>query len=260
MSLGFDLAPKGPFQSLFEVVPALDSALRDAAYRIRHSVYCEDLGWESRRPDGRETDEFDAGALHVLIRHLPSQRYIACVRLILGAAQRALPFEGVCAGLAPGAIPSQPPGRLHIAEVSRLAIIREFRRRRGEHNSPAPALDENLLGAPVPRFPHVLAGLYLGVIAAAALHDLDRLFVLTEPRLARHLDQLGLRILQIGPPVDHRGPRVPSMIEVNSLAAALRPGIRELYDHILDTMRHAHSRAAAASTDRTRAGDGSARS
>lgn len=45
---------------------------------------------------------------------------------------------------------------------------------------------------------HIPVGLYLGTIEMAALHGIDTLFVLTEPRLAGHFSKLGVKTRQIG--------------------------------------------------------------
>jgi N-acyl amino acid synthase of PEP-CTERM/exosortase system len=232
------------FTRLFEIRPAVDADLRCEAFRLRHSVYCEDLGYEPVRADGLETDEFDAHAVHVLIRHRASLAYVGCVRLVRlppGGDTARLPFEHLCHGLAPGAVPDTAERRARIAEVSRLAIARTFRRRRGEAQQPAPVSEGDFSGTPSFRFPHILVGLYLGVIAAAALHDIQRLFVLTEPRLGDHLHRLGLRVVRIGNPVEHRGLRVPSMIDVRPVADNLQPMVLPLYEHVLDSLRNAYA-------------------
>jgi N-acyl amino acid synthase of PEP-CTERM/exosortase system len=235
---GADTTLRDAFRAWFEVTPGHSPELRDAAYRIRHSVYCEDLGYEPCRADGRETDQHDADSLHLLVRHRVSDTFVGCVRLIRASRRNAaqpLPFERICEGLS--AVPQAPERRVHIAEVSRLAIVRTFRRRRGEATRPAPVSDHDFSGGPMVRFPHILVGLYLAVVAAATLHDIHTLFVLTEPRLAEHLHKLGLRILQIGPPVEHRGKRLPSLIDVNPVADGLGGAMRPLYEHVLESLR-----------------------
>ena len=235
------------FREWFEIVPATVPSLKESAYRIRHSVYCEDLGFEPPRADGLETDQYDQNALHVLMRHRPSESFIACVRLVrvpTDRPQESLPFERVCTRLNPGIVPHDPVQRIHVAEVSRLAVVRGFRRRKGEMSQETPGSDADLAGGPRQRFPHLLVGLYLGVIAAAMLNEIERLFVLTEPRLAGHLGHLGIGIHQIGAPVEHRGVRVPSMIHVGNMHTGLRPTILPFYDHILESMRGAYAEQA----------------
>ena len=75
-------------------------------------------------------------------------------------------------------------------------------------------------------------GLYLGMIAQAQRFGIDTLFVLTEPRLARHLSLLGVNIKRIGGPVEHRGTRVPSMMSVPGIVGGFGPFVRPLYEHI----------------------------
>lgn len=41
------------FRKYFEIHAAIDDSLRDHVYRIRHEVYCEELGFEPVRPDRR---------------------------------------------------------------------------------------------------------------------------------------------------------------------------------------------------------------
>jgi N-acyl amino acid synthase of PEP-CTERM/exosortase system len=246
-----ETALRHAFERWFEIVPATDAGLRDAAFRLRHSVYCEDLGFEPARADGREQDEHDENALHLLVRHLPSGEWAGCVRLVRigpGHPGARLPFERVCHGLAPGAVPDAPERRARIAEVSRLAIARRFRRRRGEAHQAAPVSAADFSGAPVLRFPYVLVGLYLGVVAAAVLHDVQRMFVLTEPRLAEHLHRLGLRVIRIGPSVEHRGLRAPSMLDVAPVEQALHPMARPLYQHVLARLRSGYLGAGAAAS------------
>jgi len=232
------------FREWFEIVPATTAELRKAAFGIRHRVYCEDLGFEAVRFDGLETDQYDANALHVLMRHRPSDTFIACVRLVRVPPQDPcthLPFERLCDQLNPNAVPSEPVQRIHIAEVSRLAVVREFRRRRGEAIQAEPGTEEDFAGGPRQRFPHLLVGLYLGVIGAATIHHVERLYLLTEPRLAGHFRNLGLHVVQIGPPVEHRGMRIPSVIHVPSVAQGLRPTTRPFYDHILHSLELAYA-------------------
>ena len=70
------------------------------------------------------------------------------------------------------------------------------------------------------------------MIAQAQRFGIDTLFVLTEPRLARHLSLLGVHIKRIGGPVEHLGKRVPSMMSVPSIVGGFGPFVRPLYEQI----------------------------
>jgi len=247
----FDLVNLGAgFKKYFEVVPALSEELRDECYRIRHDVYCAELGYEPVRADRRERDDYDAHSLHCLIRSVRNGEYVGCTRLVLtrpGDPHYLLPVERACAKTIDRSIadPQQMP-RHTIAEIGRLAVIASYRNRHGEQKSPAP-ISEQSFGTPErPRFPYLTIGLYLGTIALAREHNIATLFVLTEPRLQHHFARLGVNIRQIGSPVEHRGTRVPSMMTVAGIVDGLNFVMRPLYEVVAAEVKqgvHAHREA-----------------
>ncbi len=220
------------FRKYFQAIPALDEDLRRSAYRIRHAVYCEELGYEPVRDDGLETDEFDARSVHCLLRTLGGD-FVGCIRLVLtdaGNPSSPLPFERLCATALDRTIVD--PARLdrsRIAEVSRLAVVSRYRRRRGEQKVPV-AINESDFGTPErPRFPYLAMGLYLGMLAQARHHGVETLFMLTDRRLAKQLSRLGASMRTIGTPIQHRGERYPSMMNVQEVIDGLTFFIRPLF-------------------------------
>jgi len=235
------------FRSRFEVIPALTDALKDQTYRMRHSVYCSDLGFEDLRANGREIDEYDSYATGLLIRHIASAEFIGCARLIQPRSgfKDPLPFESTCARtLNRELIDTYPAARHQIAEISRLAIVSKFRRRKGEADSPAPLGQSDFAGAPRPRFPYVLLGLYLGIVALGELQGVEKLFLLTEPRLAAHLTKVGFELHQVSGPVEHRGVRVLSMAIVSRVISGLSQHLRPVYDVVRAQVFEAHQATA----------------
>jgi N-acyl amino acid synthase of PEP-CTERM/exosortase system len=238
----FDIANLGAsFKRYFEIVPALTGELRDHAYRIRHQVYCEELKYEPERPDRRESDEYDAHSLHCLIRSVKTRQFIGCTRLILcrpDDPHYPLPFEKTCAeALDRAIIDPQALSRGRIAEVSRLAVVSQFRTRRGERDTPAPLSDESFGTGINPRFPYIPVALYLATTELALLHGVHTMFLLTEPRLARHFAKLGVNIIQIGDEVEHRGVRVPSVVNVRKIIDGLNFIMRPLYNVVAQEVR-----------------------
>jgi len=229
------------FERYFEIVPALTDELRRRAFRIRHQVYCEELNYEPLRADGLESDEYDCQSLHCLIRSVETKAYVGCTRLVLVRRDdplHPLPIEKICARvLDRSVIDPQALPRSTIAEVSRLAVIAKYRARRGEKNMLAPLTDDSFGADLRPRFPYITVGLYLGTIELAALHGIETLFVLTEPRLAKQFARLGVSVTRIGGEVEHRGTRVPSMLRVSSVIAALNFVVRPLYKVIAGEVR-----------------------
>lgn len=222
------------FKKYFEIVPAITDNEKAEAYRIRHSVYCEDLGWEPVRVDRMEMDAYDKQSLHCLIRSRASGNFIGCVRLIRTAPcdpKAPLPFEQACADSLHRSLldPANLP-RDKIAEVSRLAIIGQYRRRRGEERTPSGVLtSESNDTVERPRFAWLLLGLYMGVFALAERHGLENLFLLAEPRLARHLNKIGIKNKQIGKATEHRGARAPAIMNVQQVITHLEPLLKSVY-------------------------------
>jgi len=224
------------FKQYFEIIPALTEELKHEAYRIRHSVYCEDLQFESSRPDGFETDEYDDHSLHLLIRSIHNNAFIGCTRIIrppLNSDDKRLPFEKICTQTLDRSTvdPTKLPAN-KIGEVSRLAIIGSFRRRKGEARSSLSISEEDFENKPAPRFPYISLGLYYGTIELARMHNIEILFMLTEERLANHFNKLGSKLEFIGEPIEHHGVRFPSMIIINHLINNLKPIIRPLYQAV----------------------------
>ena len=233
------------FQRYFEIVPARTPDLREHAFRIRHQVYCEELKYEPARPDRREVDEYDAQSLHLLIRSLKTGDFVGCTRLVLcrpNDPHYPLPFERTCAPtLNKSIVDPQAMPRRKIAEVSRLAVISKFRLRRGEHAT-AVGINEESFGSTLgeklmPRFPYIPVSLYLATTELAALHGIDHMFVLTEPRLATHFARLGVKVQQVGGPIEHRGKRVPSMLDVKGILGGLNFIMRPLHKVIAQEVR-----------------------
>jgi N-acyl amino acid synthase of PEP-CTERM/exosortase system len=224
------------FKQYFEIIPAFSNALKEEVYRIRHQVYCEDLEFESIRPDRREIDEHDVNSLHLLMRSVKTEEFVGCTRIVLsrlGGPQYKLPFEKTCAAVLDRSIvdPTKLP-RDNVAEVSRLAVVTGYRRRKGEGSSPVSISSEDFGTPSQSRFPFIPIGLYLATTELARINGIDTVFVLTEERLANHFAKLGFSHKYIGSPIEHHGVRVPSMMSVSGTIKSMRSNLRPLYDVI----------------------------
>ncbi|MDN3919583.1 PEP-CTERM/exosortase system-associated acyltransferase [Roseateles violae] len=225
---------------MFELVPALDEASVESVYRIRHEVYCRDLGWEPVRENGLECDVYDRHSVHCLLRRRGSGEPVGCTRLILtrpDAPGAPLPFEQSCRDVIDRSVvdPARLP-RHALGEVSRLAVLHRFRQRRGEEDKAAAVAGEDFVprAGHTRRFPFIPVSLYLGAAAIARHLQVEYVFVLTEPRLASHFERIGFDIRSIGSGIEHRGARVPSVLSSSKVVAGLRPLIQPLYEVIED--------------------------
>jgi N-acyl amino acid synthase of PEP-CTERM/exosortase system len=233
------------FQRYFEVTAAVTAELKNEVFGIRHRVYCEELGFEPTRLDRRERDEYDAHSVHLLIRSVVEDGYVGCARLVLarpGDPYYPLPFERICGSTLDRNLidPTLVP-RSAVAEISRLAVVKTFRRRFGEASN-ADAIAQMSFGTQDrPRFPYIQVGLYLAIVALAQRLDIGTLFVLTEPQLLMHFDKLGIKVRPVGVPVEHRGTRVPAMLNVSEMVNGLRSCVRPLYKVILREIEMAYT-------------------
>lgn len=237
------------YKQYFEIAPALDTARINDVFFIRHDVYARELGFEPVREDQRETDKYDYRSQHCLVRSADGTRLAGCARLVLSDPNdpdAPLPFEVTCKNTLDRNIidPAlQPRGR--IAEVSRLAVMSEFRRRKGEQQTEVPISDQDFGDQKQPRFPYLPVSLYMGAVLMAKRQGIETLFTLTEPRLAEHFAKLGVNIIPIGGPVEHRGQRVPSMLRVNEVYQGLRLMIRPLWHTINEQIDAGYAKYAA---------------
>jgi len=214
--------------------------VQEEVFRLRHQIFCEEFQLFETRPDGMETDDFDRHSLFLLLRSARTSEPVGCVRVVMtdpDSPRSLLPFEKACGSmlerivLDPGKLP-----RNSIGEVSRLGVAAKFRRRKGEQKTPAPLADDALHLDPVapnPRqFPYILVSLYLGSIALAEYSSINTLFTFTELRLVTHFAKLGVPIKPINSPIDHKGVRLPCVLDVRETIESFNPFVRGVYNEI----------------------------
>lgn len=223
------------YRQYFEVVPAVTEALKRQNFRLRHEVYCRDLSYEPLRADGLESDAYDEHSRHCLIRALASGTFIGCARIVLCNPQDPtlpLPFEAACVTtLNRGIIDPAKLDRTKIAEISRLAILGRYRRRKGEATRPF-ALETHADEGSQLRLPYLPVALYLALLALSRQEGIETLFVLTESRLASSINRLGGKLIPVGSPIEHRGTRLPSMMNVDATIAGMNDYVRAFFDMI----------------------------
>ncbi len=233
-----DISIASLFDQYFSVIPANTEQLIKKVYNIRHQVYCEELGFEAKRANHLEFDDYDLRSSHCLLFHKPSQTYAGCVRLIMAdphESEAKFPFE-ITTGthLKWGTEPPTELERCHYAETSRLAITSQFRRRRGETTTPDGGSEaiENASTDERRSFPSVALGLYLAATAIAIDKNLEGVFAIMEPRLARQLRRFGFLFEQVGEIIDHRGKRAPFIINTKQVSTTLKAEYLELLTNI----------------------------
>lgn len=213
------------FHQLFSVVPTSAPELLDAAAALRYQVYCIENQFENiaDHPGERERDRHDEHSRHAVLIHKPSSSVVGCVRLILpyhGDEPRTLPLYHQL-GLEERRR-LDACDRRTIAEISRYAVSKQFRRRSGEQLYPdVEAM--NITAAEARRlFPHVSLGLLRAVGRLAADNQVTTLCAVMSPALLRLMNErFGLRFEPLGPIIDYHGRRQPCLADVAELRASL---------------------------------------
>lgn len=233
------------FHQYFRIRFASSKELRHEAFRIRYQVYCEELGWEEKRPERLETDEFDDFAYHCLLEHTASKSFAGCVRVVIPPPHRpamTTPFEAHC-------LPSVNPDIIDLSkfvrggfgEISRLAVPASFRRRRDEdnHSFKLNSVDVNHVFSKEERrnFPNIAIGLYLASIALSKLCSHDATFVMMEPKLHRRLIRFGLPFEQAGDAIDYHGLRALFYLPAAGFCSNLNPELLQLFDDIFQQLQ-----------------------
>jgi N-acyl amino acid synthase of PEP-CTERM/exosortase system len=230
------------YRRYFEIVPATTETLRWHNYHIRHEVYCREFGFGPIRADEIEVDAYDARSVHCLVRALASQEFVGCSRIVLtdpASPAAPLPFEQIAGHLIDRSIldPSRMD-RARIGEISRMAVVNQYRRRKGEHQWPF-SIDDSFGDNGRVRLPYMTFGLLLAMIVLARWKGIGTLFMLAEPPLAAGIAHLGIELHMIGSAVDHRGMRVPAALFVDEIVAHMDARIRPLFDTISEEIQRA---------------------
>lgn len=200
-----------------------DNVLNDI-YRLRYQVYVNEWGFERPQdhPEGLEFDEFDDHSVHIYARSDAVDQVIGSVRMVLDSPL-GFPLERHFD------ISDLPGGndRKAIAEISRLAISKDYRRR---------AIDRKIFGleraAPnqIPRFTEngrdfrrhcehlLLRGLYLNIFRDSKLRGITHLYAVMAKGLPLILKRWGIFFVQIGPEKDYHGIRAPYLVSLENIA------------------------------------------
>lgn len=224
------------FREQFQILVADTNELKDEVFKIRYEVYCQELNYESTEkfPSFLEVDNYDEHSIHCLLKHRQSNTYTGCIRLVFPDTEnpeRSLPLTRACQlELDLSQLPPHSYG-----EVSRLAVRGQFRRRTGEAQTPGGLLIfPHQTNDPQEKrgFPIIALSLYLAATCLGIETGMERVFVLMEPRLARHLRYFGFYFTQIGDFVEFHGKRGPYQITTEEVLNGLPAHIVELMDII----------------------------
>ncbi len=238
---------RAKFYEYFELVPATTEDLKREVYKLRYQVYCVETGFERREDcervieDGEpvylERDEFDDRSVHSLVRHRRTGLYAATVRLVLpdpGDPAAPYPIEDHCVLEYPV---TDPRIRLHLAEISRFAVSKHFKKRRGEEGTLAGIGEETRVYFDADErriLPHITVGLFAAIVRMTRAHGITHWYGVMEPALLRLLRLFGIRFVPIGPDVEYHGLRRPCLAEVDKVLPNMKKVNRAVWDLITE--------------------------
>jgi N-acyl amino acid synthase of PEP-CTERM/exosortase system len=232
-----DLPLLGLYEKYFQVISADSPEMLAKAHALRYQVYCVEHAFldPAMQSNDEEWDLYDAHSAHAVLISKPSNDVVGCIRLVLPApdGSGALPLRELLGEAERAKLDTLGPRR--IAEISRYAISKRYRRRPGESlypdvnwNEPSPTEIRRLM-------PHMSLGLIRGSCLLAAQHGVETVCAAMAPALLRLLERLGLFFEPLGPPIDYHGLRQPCVAEGKKLLAgmaAFKPDYYEVVSQV----------------------------
>ena len=223
-----------------------DNGLKEI-YRLRYKVYVEEWGFErpENHPDGIEIDEFDKNSVHFATKN-ENESIIGTVRLILNSPI-GFPIEKRCKlNINKDELP-----RNHLAEISRLAISKQYRRRgedkfiygpeeerreiidtgdtkqyqrRAEDKYHPGELYERRRG------PDLVLSLYKAIYHESKRRNITHWYAVMTKGLYILLKRFGIDFEPIGQPVDYHGIRTPYLGDIKKIEHEVSIKNPELYE------------------------------
>ncbi len=220
-SLKLDPAEFAPYFRSVEARLKQDANLMRRVFELRFQIYCLECNFlsEDNYPERRETDERDLNAGHFCTFNLQDE-LVGCVRLVRPDELQTFPFQSHCLTLLEGLVLPEPS---QAAEISRLMVIPEYRRRRGDSLA-STALQKEPMDAAHEmrgRSPQILLSLFRQMYAYSLKHDIRYLYAAMERPLARAMAGMNFGFQQIGPPTDYYGPVAPYLCDLREFEALL---------------------------------------
>ena len=239
MALTFDNFTYGVIDGRGGITPFLN-----AIWQLRYQVYVNE--WAFERPEdhasGFERDEYDHHSIHLYACDKHSCEMIGAARIILGS-ERPLPIERHFD------ISVFPQGvrREQAAEISRLAVSKEFRCRAIDHAIFGTGQGATKEMSPLVeksrdfrrRYEHQLVrGLYISLYRESKLRGVTHWFAVMAKGLYMILRRWGISFEQIGPARNYHGLRAPYLVSIASIESSLAKHNPALYYDTQSSLVH----------------------
>lgn len=236
------------FNSVFNIQLAESPETINEVFEVRYQVYCIDRPFEDPNSfaDRREHDTYDSRSSHALIRHRMTGDNVATVRLVMAGdnpGQANFPMEGPCVHRMDQHAQNAFAGarREQIAEISRMAVSREFRRRLNEEKSVS-GINESAYYSDAENgkraMPYISLGLFAAILRMSVKHGITHWMAVMEPAQLRLLKRFGVEFDHVGPVLEYHGRRRPAFTEAASLIEGIRQRRPDVWSLITDAGRY----------------------
>jgi N-acyl amino acid synthase of PEP-CTERM/exosortase system len=206
----------------FRFIIADTEKLLNDIYKLRYQVYVQELGAavpEALHLCEQEKDKYDHCSVHFAAIN-QQEEVVGTLRLVMNT-QEGLPIKRIAAPI----LPDDELGSVKLAEISRLAIQKPFRRILGND------LEVVRDGSEKKRkFPLVLIGLYRIMYQTSKELGITRWCMLSETKLYRLLKSYGFMFYATGHEVEYYGLRTPYMGIISEFEQHLSKKNPNLFD------------------------------
>lgn len=213
-----------------------DEKLMREVYELRYQVYCKECGFieEKDFPAKAEKDKYDAHSLHYVARD--PDLVIGTSRLVLESPE-GFPLEEPCSGKL--SIDLSAYNRKRVAEISRLAISKQYRRRKrdGLYYTPdynEPMSQKQEAQEVMRRIKPMAFGLYREMYQDCKRRGITHCVALMEKTLWLLLRMHNFVFRQIGEEVDFYGAVIPYICDIEVAEATMYKRSPNVYNYFLD--------------------------
>lgn len=231
-------------------------------YRLRYKIYCYEWGFEKpeNHPDEIVSDVFDSNAIHFAVKD-DAKKIVGAVSLILNSPE-GFPTETYCElNINRDEIP-----RNSIAEISRLVIHRDYRRRTEDKYIYGPDEERRSIGSfnyssnysnnrsyirrADDKYKHkgsrrpsesyserrkrheVVINLYKAIYQESKRRNITHWYAVMTKGIVILLNKFGFIFEEIGDPVDYHGIRTPYMGNIEKIEQEIMQEHPDLYDEL----------------------------
>ena len=227
--------------SYFDFMALDNTTYLSGSYALRYDVYCQEQNFldASNYPDGLEIDEFDKTSLHVGSVNR-SGVLVGTLRLVK-SSPLSFPFMENCEIFDEYKHLCDPenPDIVKAAELSRLAVSKTYRRRKGDGlyglvSQPDNPSEEDEARIFRSRRPEIVLGLYKAMYQQSKRQGINIWFAAMEKTLLRLLSRFRFTFTPIGPEVDYYGPVTPYFADIEAIERQVFENMPELFAEFVD--------------------------